>query len=682
MLQLNVKHTTHREQDCLLLQYDHLQAIELHQLVRHLPKCKFTVSKKGWYIPYQKDALKQIKKELKILGEVEIKKSNDSEITFLIHNNVAEPTTNQIHIENSLSVKILKNAKILVDKEYHKLYLESTYDRNLFDTLRQIENSYWIEAKKQWVFKGSNEVYKQITSILTSYDYQYTKIVKKTIAEEQSHPTVKYFVEALQMKNYSRSTLEAYLPYFKLFVEHFDVQGVDNLNYASIYQFVLETIDKQQLSDTQQRHLISAIKFFYEKIKGHDKIFFKLSPQKTICISKPTYSIEELEQIMGQTSKASEKLCLFIYCVFGFDFEHIANFTLIDCKAQLHTNQKLTDAAFRKNYIELLCQCYEKYKPETFLFEKEKGIAFSSSELQSKFYMLIGKKGITEIYRKEYWEQLQQFEFEYFTKKNYTLCWLGFLKAHQYRNPDTISEKEIRYFILSLSANSNISKSNVNQYINALKIYYVQIKKLKFAPDCFMRPRMPKQLPQVLSIGEISAIITNIVNLKHRCMIALTYSSGLRRSEVLQLKKRDIDFERNQIFVKNGKGKKDRITLLSEDIKKILTQYYQEFNPVSYVFEGATGDSYSETSMRKVLESAVQRVGIEKRVTIHTLRHSFATHLLEQGVDLRYIQSLLGHSDIKTTIRYTKVASTKLQSIVSPLDRLGLDMGEKKNKSP
>jgi site-specific recombinase XerD len=176
----------------------------------------------------------------------------------------------------------------------------------------------------------------------------------------------------------------------------------------------------------------------------------------------------------------------------------------------------------------------------------------------------------------------------------------------------------------------------------------------------------------VLSEEEVSRLFAATNNLKHKALLMLIYSAGLRISEALQMKISDIDSNRMQITIRQGKGKKDRTGLLSEQMLTILRSYYQLYEPRQYLFEGSSGGKYSTRSAQQVLRQACQRAGIHKKVTLHTLRHSFATHLLEAGTDLRYIQVLLGHSSSKTTEIYTHVSTKALKDIKSPLDRLKL----------
>ena len=182
------------------------------------------------------------------------------------------------------------------------------------------------------------------------------------------------------------------------------------------------------------------------------------------------------------------------------------------------------------------------------------------------------------------------------------------------------------------------------------------------------RPRKKERLPEVLSKEEIITIIEHTNNLKHRCIISLLYSAGLRRGELLRLKLTDVDSKRMLIRVENGKGGKDRYTLLSKTLLQDLRKYYQVWKPTEYLFEGAGGGPYSGRSVGQLLTKAAKKAGINRKVTPHMLRHSFATHLLEQGTDLRYIQSLLGHSSSKTTEIYTHVAVNRFKSIKNLLD--------------
>jgi site-specific recombinase XerD len=186
------------------------------------------------------------------------------------------------------------------------------------------------------------------------------------------------------------------------------------------------------------------------------------------------------------------------------------------------------------------------------------------------------------------------------------------------------------------------------------------------------RPREEKFLPEVLNTDEITAILNATENIKHKAVLMTIYSAGLRIGEAVNLKLKDIDSGRMQIRVENAKGKKDRYTLLSEKNLEVLRSYVKEFKPRVWLFEGAKGETYSQKAIQQILRKAVEKVGLKKHITVHTLRHSFATHLLEAGTDIRYIQSLLGHESSKTTEIYTHITGRGLQQIKSPLDKLDI----------
>lgn len=206
--------------------------------------------------------------------------------------------------------------------------------------------------------------------------------------------------------------------------------------------------------------------------------------------------------------------------------------------------------------------------------------------------------------------------------------------------------------------------------VNALKFYYEQVLRRPVKHHLYMRPREGRKLPLILSKEEVRSIIAKITNLKHRAIIETIYSAGLRLNESIELRIINIDFSRLLIRISRGKGDKDRYTMLSERLAITLKEYIKKYQPRVWLFEGIGGEKYSSRSVQKIFQRAVNAAGIEKAVTVHTLRHSFATHLLEAGTDLRYIQELLGHASSKTTEIYTHVSKQAIGGIKSPLDTL------------
>jgi integrase/recombinase XerD len=257
------------------------------------------------------------------------------------------------------------------------------------------------------------------------------------------------------------------------------------------------------------------------------------------------------------------------------------------------------------------------------------------------------------------------------TIKTYTDALAVFFQFHNNQDPKQLGIADITHFNTGYILKKNLSASYQNQVINAIKLFYRNRFNRVMNLDNIQRPRREKRLPNVLSKQEIKAILEAPTNLKHRAMLSLIYACGLRRSELLNLTLNDVLSDRNLLFIRQSKGKKDRVVPVSDKIIEMLRTYYKAYKPKTWLFEGQIPNTkYSEMSLAKVLKQALQKAGNQKPVSLHWLRHSYATHLLESGTDLRYIQELLGHSSSRTTEIYTHVSTKNLQQIRSPFDDL------------
>ncbi len=275
----------------------------------------------------------------------------------------------------------------------------------------------------------------------------------------------------------------------------------------------------------------------------------------------------------------------------------------------------------------------------------------------------------TIILPKGYHEKLCQKRYSENTIRTYLAYFKDFANHFSNRDLPSISKEEINSYILNLITKKKISSSQQNQRINAIKFYYEAVLGKPREYYNIDRPRKTIRLPEVLSKNEVKQIISSCSNIKHKCILSLIYSSGLRRGELINLKLTDINSERGLVLIKGGKGNKDRNSIVSNALILQLREYYKEYKPKTWLFEGRSQNSkYSATSIAKILDNACSKAKIKRRVTPHMLRHSFATHLLEQGVDLRYIQELLGHSSSRTTEIYTHVSNKNLERIKNPLD--------------
>jgi site-specific recombinase XerD len=256
------------------------------------------------------------------------------------------------------------------------------------------------------------------------------------------------------------------------------------------------------------------------------------------------------------------------------------------------------------------------------------------------------------------------------TRKNYLSQFGLFLKFFGDVSPVDLTEIEIRNYLLYLVEKKKVSRSSQNQAINAIKFFYEVVLRQERKVYYLERPMKERRLPEVLSQEEVAMLFTVTQNIKHRAMLMMIYSAGLRRGELLRLRVGDVDFHRNVVFIKGSKGRKDRQSILAKSLEPILKKYLETHKPGYWMFEGEAGGKYGERSIARVLESACAKTKIKKEITLHTLRHSFATHLLEAGTSTRYIQELLGHESPLTTEIYTHVSRLSLSKIQSPLDHI------------
>jgi integrase/recombinase XerD len=256
------------------------------------------------------------------------------------------------------------------------------------------------------------------------------------------------------------------------------------------------------------------------------------------------------------------------------------------------------------------------------------------------------------------------------TIKTYLEQFKQFQRFYRPAPATELSEPEIRNYILYLIEKRKLSKSTQNQAINAIKFFFEKILKQERKVYELERPMRDRVLPEILSEEEVMQLFAAATNKKHRLILMLIYSGGLRRSELLNLRKGDVDTKRGVLFIKGGKGKKDRQTLLAKAVIPLVEEYLQAAKPFYWLFEGPDHKQYSATSLQAIFKRALNASGIQKRIHLHTLRHSFATHLLENGTSTRYIQELLGHGSPKTTEIYTHVSRVALNKIKSPLDNL------------
>ena len=244
------------------------------------------------------------------------------------------------------------------------------------------------------------------------------------------------------------------------------------------------------------------------------------------------------------------------------------------------------------------------------------------------------------------------------------------IQFKKWNKDNSILNKELLFEYVEFLTDAKRSYSYIKNGIIALRLYSELILGKTLKNNFLRNIKRYTKLPDVLSINEIKLIIDSITNLKHKTAISIIYSCGLRISECINIKISDIDSNRMMIKIREAKGKKDRFVPLSSKMLSMLRKYYKEYEPKDYLFEGQNNVKYSPRSIQNVLKKALNICKIHKNISVHSLRHSFATHLVEQGIDIRVIQELLGHQDIRTTQIYTHISSTKLSQIKNPFDNM------------
>lgn len=333
----------------------------------------------------------------------------------------------------------------------------------------------------------------------------------------------------------------------------------------------------------------------------------------------------------------------------------------LNTSTHLHRENKLTSAIYTKKHEESIVTHKRQQQPTTKCDEKPSISNQVTPDIINKI----------EAYKR--WLRSKRYSEN--TVKTYSEALLSFLRFYSHKPVAQITNNDVIVFNNEFILKHKLSASYQNQIVNAVKLFFKKIEGSVLNVDLVHRPKKYNPLPKVLAIEEVADIINALDNIKHKCMISLIYSAGLRRSELLNMRISNIDSKRMELFIAHSKNRKDRVVPLSETGLQLLREYYKSYHPKDYLFEGQNGDQYSERSLALVLKKACEKAGIRKQVNLHMLRHSYATHLLETGTDLRYIQELLGHKSSKTTEIYTHVSQRSLNKISSPLDKLNIKIG-------
>ncbi len=545
---------------------------------------------------------------------------------------------------------MIKATKI-IHREQTRIKVNFPYNQEFVVMLRQIEGAKWSATHKAWHIPYTKEAFGKLKSLFPDIE-----VDKPVPAEKQAEESPKPAVAIPKTEEVSLPKVSSVL------VEVIGRKIILKLPKNEVDTKFILTLRFSKFDKTQRVWLVPNYPDNLEIIKAYFKdrisniIIHKEIEVKTG--TDTTRKIGEKDILVLKTKAGRLKL------IFGFNKSLTVAIKKMPFWAWDSKNKWWTipfsDALF--------AQIQEVAKEENlnFRYEEEKTDTNKvprKTEYDVPHYRPCPENMILKLKELRYSER---------TIKAYKSLFEEFINHYPTTEIDKIDEAQIIAFCQYLVIDRKVSASTQNQAINAIKFYYEKVlggqRKFYF----LQRPDKEKALPTVLNTEEITAILKGTENLKHRAILMVIYSAGLRISELINLKIKDIDSERKQIRIAQSKGKKDRYTLLSPKTLDLLRTYFKEYKPKEYLFEGQEGGAYTARSVQTFFQEICKKVGIKKKVSVHTLRHSFATHLLENGTDLRYIQVLLGHESTKTTEIYTHVTTKGFDQIKSPLDNLDI----------
>lgn len=546
---------------------------------------------------------------------------------------------------------------IRASKIFHRgekrLKLDFPFDNFLISQVKQINGSAWSQTNRAWLVPDNNETIAELLRkfpdiVLPSSENKDSAVNEKNLIiiskSDEAEPKKPKFYD----KNLIRIDVIGRKIILKMPKNDTDIKFINTLKYSrwDARMFCWEIPNFPGNLDLINDHFKGRI----QELIIHDNF--------DITLGKESRSIGNKELLIIRTRTGRLKL------IFGFNKE----LQLLIRKYPYHSwdsKNKWWTIPYSAIYLEEIQNC-----------ALEQGMKVTYEEESA------GEKGVQKIsafdvpnYRQcpgEMILKLQELRYSEKTIVTYKGLFEEFINYYHKLEINKIDETQIISFLRYLVMERKVSTSYQNQSINAIKFYYEKVlggqRKFYFID----RPRKERTLPTVLNQDEVVRLFNCVDNLKHKCMLMLAYSAGLRLGEIIRLRIVDIDEDRKQIRIVQSKGKKDRYAKLSSKFLVVLHQYMEKYRPVDFVFEGAAGGKYSPSSLQNIIKAAATKAGIEKTTTMHTLRHSFATHCLENGVDLRYIQSMLGHSSSKITEIYTHVTTKGFDQIESPLDKLDI----------
>lgn len=562
-----------------------------------------------------------------------------------------------------------KNIKVdfVVHKGQERLKIVFDYNPALIEKVKLIPGRAWSQTMRCWHIPNNTEAICGLKAFLKEAGAEPKKKIRNEGEElpADKAEVFREFCKTMELKRLKPGTREVYSVFFKEYLGSVEAEKIKEAAYKEIYLYIKQR--SQTLGHTRRRQMIAAVKFYYEKVMAHEKMFFNLGSDRKVITQSLRFDLWEIKKIIDGVNSDHDRFLLFLAYHVCLTPLQISNLPINIYESERISAWLVENKASSKLCKELYANHINKLNGQRFLYgngDNQPG----ATEIRKKVYRILSYYKLEEIYRKQAFQLLAGTDFSKNTTKMYASYFMSFLQFLHYKHPYFINGIDVRAFLYSKRENSEYYQNGI---INSLKFFLLSAYKCSIDEKYFIRPRRGKYLPDVLAKDEVLSIFNQLTNLKHKLLISIIYSAGLRRSEAQALELSHIDLKRNLLFVKGGKGTKDRYTIFSANIKNMLVNYVKRYKPAKYLFEGSyPGSMYSFTSMANVLKNGCKSAGIHRRVHLHMLRHSFATHLLEEGVDIRYVQILLGHSNIKTTQRYTHLTNYALNKITSPLDSI------------
>jgi site-specific recombinase XerD len=519
-----------------------------------------------------------------------------------------------------------------------RIKIDFPYNREIASRLKQIDSAKWSRTNSSWHIPYTQEAFNQLKTLFPDIEYPQ----KKNELEPSETENLKISPPEIEKNVSIHITGKRII--IKLPKNDRDIQLIRTLKFSRWdkinYCWIVPNYGKN--AEILKDFFATRIKEITEELAENHELRMVQEKTKLLAVKSNTGSLR---------------------LIFGFN-KNLANEIRKFPFSKWNAENRWWTIPYAEKFIVELRQLAENHGL-AFIYEEEGQGA--------------GKSKISEYdipnYRScptEFIEKLRELRYSEQTLKNYKSLFEEFINYYHKYDIGKIDEPMIKSYLRYLVTERKVSVSYQNQAINAIKFYYERILGGQRKVYYIDRPRREKTLPTVLSEEEVAGIISSVDNIKHKAILMTIYSAGLRISEAINLKIKDIDSKRMQIRVEQGKGKKDRYTLLSTKTLDILRKYFSEYKPKQWLFEGQSGEQYSSRSIQNILKAALAKTNIKKKVTVHTLRHSFATHLLENGTDLRYIQNLLGHDSSKTTEIYTHITTKGFDQIKSPLDKLNI----------